>query len=351
MKKKGISVLFLMLLVSCLVWANGSTEKGANKTIKIGVSFGTLQEERWEAERVRMLARAAELPNVELFYADANHDANTQNSQIENMITRGVDVLVIGPQDSEAAAVGVAAAKAEGIPVVSYCRVVNSDLLDVIVSYDYITIGRENMKLAVASVPKGNYMLVNGHDADSIPHDENTGYHEVIDSYIKSGAIKIVFDQYIENWSPDGAMAAAENILTKENNNIQAIICNNDGMAGGVVQALKAQGLQGKVYVAGMDAELAACQRVAEGTQTVTVLTGYNPLADAVFDAALALAKGEKINSINATTKVKGKDIPTVQVQPVMIMQDNIYQQIVVPGFRSLETVYANVPKAKWPTN
>ena len=191
--------------------------------------------------------------------------------------------------------------------------------------------------------------LDNGHDADSVPHDENTGYHKVIDEYVDKGDIKIVYDQYIENWSPDGAMAAVENILTRENNDIQAIICNNDGMAGGAVQALIGQKLAGKVYVAGMDAELAACQRVAEGTQTVTVLTGYNPLADAVFDAALQLAKGEALTGADKTTEVKGAQIPTIEVEPVIITQDNLYEQIVKTGFRKIEDVYANVPKDQWP--
>ncbi len=348
-----IAVVVLMVVIPGLnAAANGQQDAaGANDDIKIGVSFGTLQEERWEAERVRMLQRAEELPGVKLIYTDANHDAQTQNSQIENMIVQGVDVLVIGPQDASAAAVGAAAAKAAGIPVISYCRVVDYDQLDVIVSYDYVTIGEENMKLAIENVPTGNYVLVNGHDADSVPHDENKGYHSVIDQHVNSGAINIVFDQYIENWSPEGAMAAVENILTKYDNNIQAIICNNDGTAGGAVQALIAQKLAGKVYVAGMDAELAACQRVAEGTQTVTVLTGYNPLADAVFDAAMELATGKELTGVNADTVIKGSSIPTIRVAPVMITKDNLYQEIVATGFRALEDVYANVPKAEWPVS
>jgi D-xylose transport system substrate-binding protein len=327
----------------------GSTQSSDKEKITVGVSFGTLQEERWEAERVRMVERADELDNVDLIYTDANHDAAQQNSQIENMISQGIDVLVIGPQDTEAAAVAVASAKKAGIPVVSYCRVVNSPDLDVIVSYDYVAIGEENMKLALQAVPEGNYALVNGHVADSVPHDENTGYHKVIDEYVNSGAIKVVYDDYINNWSPDEAMAAVENLLTKYDNDIQAIICNNDGMAGGAVQALIGQGLQGKVYVAGMDAELAACQRVAEGTQTVTVLTGYDQLADAVFDAAVQLAYGEELTGINAKTEVSGAEIPTIQVSPVFITKDNIYDEIVAKGFRSIEDVYANVPKDQWP--
>lgn len=286
---------------------------------------------------------------MELVYTDADTDANLQNDQIENMLSQGIDVLVIGPQDSEAAAASAEAAKEMGVPVVSYCRVVNSDKIDVVVSYDYVTIGEKNMEMALEAVPSGNYVLVNGHDADSVPHDENTGYHNVIDEKVASGDITIVFDQYIENWSADGAMDAVENVLTQYDNDIQAIICNNDGMAGGAVQALIGQELAGEVYVAGMDAELSACQRIAEGTQTATVITGYDDLANAVIKAALELARGEELSDVNSVTVIDGTEIPTIACDPVVVTKDNIVDTVIKTGFRPLEEVYANVPEEEWP--
>lgn len=329
--------------------SDNAEETNDGESLLIGVSFGTLQEERWDAERQRMQELDEADDSWEMVYTDADTDASLQNEQIENMISQGIDVLVIGPQDNEAAAAAVDAAKEAGIPVVSYCRVVNSDKLDVVVSYDYVTIGEENMKMALSAVPEGNYVLVNGHDADSIPHDINTGYHNVIDSYVEEGKINIVFDQYINNWSPDEAMAQVENVLTQYDNDIQAIICNNDGMAGGAIQALIAQGLEGKVFVAGMDAELAACQRVAEGTQSTTIITGYDPLADAVIQAALELGRGEELSGINSTTTINGKDIPTVSCDPIIVTKDNLKEEVIDSGFRALEDVYANVPEDQWP--
>lgn len=323
-----------------------SDSKGS---LKVGVSFGTLQEERWDAERQRMQELDKEDASWEMIYTDADTDANLQNDQVENMISQGINVLVIGPQDSEAAATAVEAAKKAGIPVVSYCRVVNSDQIDAVVSYDYKTIGEENMKIALEAVPEGNYVLVNGHDADSVPHDENTGYHKIIDPAVNSGKVKIVYDQYTNNWSADEAMAAVENVLTQNNNDIQAIICNNDGMAGGVIQALTAQGLQGKVYVAGMDAELSACQRIAEGTQSATVITGYDTLADAVIKAALELGHGEKLSDVNGSTAINGKDIPTIACKPIVVTKDNLKETVIDSGFRPVEDVFANVPKDQWP--
>lgn len=319
--------------------------------IKVGVSFGTLQEERWDAERERMQELADGDDSFELIYTDADTDANLQNDQIENMLSQGIDVLVIGAQDIEAAATAVEAAKEMNIPVVSYCRVVNSDQIDVVVSYDYVTIGEKNMEAALQAVPKGNYMLVNGHDADSVPHDENTGYHKILDEKVAAGDVTIVYDQYTENWSADEAMSAVENVLTQYNNDIQAIICNNDGMAGGVVQALIAQGLEGKVYVAGMDAELSACQRIAEGTQSATVITGYDDLAEAVIKAALELARGEELSDVNGVTTINGKDIPTIACEPVVVTRENLVEAVIKSGFRPVEDVYANVPEEEWPTD
>jgi len=329
--------------------SSAASSSASGNTLKVGVSFGTLQEERWDAERQRMQELDEQDDSWDLIYTDADTDANLQNDQIENMLSQGIDVLVIGPQDSEAAATAVEAAKEAGVPVVSYCRVVNSDQIDVVVSYDYVTIGEENMKMALQAVPEGNYVLVNGHDADSVPHDENTGYHNVIDSYVASGKVKVVFDQYTNNWSADEAMSEVENVLTQYDNDIQAIICNNDGMAGGAIQALTAQGLAGKVYVAGMDAELSACQRIAEGTQSATVITGYDTLADAVIKAALELARGEDLSGVNSTTTINGKEIPTVACAPIVVTKDNLVETVINSGFRSVEDVYANVPKDQWP--
>lgn len=346
MKKKMVIALFMGTVLTAGMAVSGYAE---DEPIKVGVSFGTLQEERWDAERERMQELADEDDSFELIYTDADTDANLQNDQIENMLSQGIDVLVIGAQDSEAAATGVEAAKEMGIPVVSYCRVINSDKIDVVVSYDYVTIGEKNMEMALEAVPKGNYVLVNGHDADSVPHDENTGYHNVIDPKVEAGDVTIVYDQYTENWSADGAMSAVENVLTQYDNDIQAIICNNDGMAGGVIQALTAQGLEGQVYVAGMDAELSACQRIAEGTQSATVITGYDDLAEAVIKAALELARGEELEDVNSTTTINGVDIPTVACNPVVVTKDNLVETVIDSGFRSVEDVYANVPEDQWP--
>ncbi|GAB2044822.1 D-xylose ABC transporter substrate-binding protein [Agathobaculum sp. TL06] len=342
------------LLAAALTGCSSSQDVAGDKAaaddgIKIGIAFKTLQEEVWESERAQLEKRADEA-GVELIYTDAGNNATTQNDQMENLIAQGVDVLLVAPVDFEGAAAGVAAAKAAGIPVISYTDIVSSDQQDYIVTFDYHAIGIHNAERAIEAVPQGKYVLLNGEDADSLPHDINDGYHKVLDPYVESGDIEIVFDQYMSHWSADEALAAMENVLTMNGNDIQAVICNNDSIASGAIQALTAQGLQGKVYVAGMDGEITALQRVAEGTQNVTVYTGHAPYADIVFDTALSVAKGEEPSGITGTREVNGKEIPVIQAEPIYVNQDNIYETMIESGLCKLEDVYANIPETEWPS-
>jgi D-xylose transport system substrate-binding protein len=335
-------------MAATLAAATATRAAPPQKPLEIGVSFGTLQEERWEAERERMVERGKTL-GVTVLYADANHDANLQNSQIENLISKGIKVLVVGPQDIAAAAVGVAAAKKAGIPVISYVRLVDSKDLDVFIGYDFEAIGRTVAQYALKQVPKGNYVLMNGHDADSVPHEENTGYKEALKDAVAKGDVKVVFDQYMNNWSPQEALANMENVLTKTDNNVQAVLSNNDGMAGGVSQALDAQKLSGKVFLGGMDGDLAACQRIVEGKETMTVFIGHDPLADAILDAAIQLANGEKPKAINASVNTKFGPLPAIYIAPAVVDKSNIDEVMIKSGVRKVEDVYKNIPRSDWP--
>lgn len=320
-----------------------------DREIKIGVAFKTLREEVWESERIQLLKRADETEGVELVYTDAGNDATLQNDQVENLIAQEIDILLIAPVNNEGAAASVSAAKEAGIPVISYTDVVMSDQLDYIVTFDYYDIGVMNAEHAIENVPTGKYVLLNGEDADSLPHDINRGYHEILDPHVESGEIEIVFDQYMPHWSADEALAAMENVLTKHGDDIQAVLCNNDGIATGAIQALTAQGIAGDVYVAGMDGELSALQRIVEETQYNTVYTGHEPYADIVFDTALEVAKGEEPSMLNATYEVAGKEIPTVYAKPIFVNRDNIIETMIEPGIVSIEDVFANIPKDQWP--
>lgn len=240
---------------------SAQSESEAKDTILIGLSQPTNQEARYKSNTDAQQAKAEEIGGIELIVTDANNDSSTQATQIENMISKGIDVLIVCPCDGEAIVPSIEAAKADGIPVVVWGREAATDQQDVFINYDWTDIGRQMGKEALSAVPGGNYVIIGGDNSTVIPDEMTTGIKESLQKELDSGEINIVFEQYITNWAPDGAMSAMENALTQQKNDVDAVICHNDGMAGGAVQALAAQGLAGEVPVIAMDAEVSALER------------------------------------------------------------------------------------------
>jgi D-xylose transport system substrate-binding protein len=179
-------------------------------------------------------------------------------------------------------------------------------------------------------------------------HFVREGQMKVLQPYIDSGAIKIVGDQWAKDWSTQEAMKIVENALTATQNQIDAIVASNDSTAGGAVEALKEQGLAGKVLVSGQDADLVACQRIVEGTQTVTV---YKPIRDiATMAAIMAVSAAKDIHIVtNGTINNEYKEVPTFFLEPIPVDKTNIVETVIKDGFQKLEDVYKNVPKSQWP--
>jgi D-xylose transport system substrate-binding protein len=163
--------------------------------------------------------------------------------------------------------------------------------------------------------------------------------------------ITIVADQFIPDWKNDLALNFAENTLTKENDNIQAFVVSNDGMAGGVVSALAKKGLAGKVLVTGQDAQIDALQRIAEGTQSMTVYKPIIPLASGAVDAAIKLAKKEPL--ANATTfkndQLNGKEVPAILLEVMVVDKNNLMDTVIKDGYAKYDEVYKNVPESDRP--
>jgi D-xylose transport system substrate-binding protein len=175
------------------------------------------------------------------------------------------------------------------------------------------------------------------------------GAFSVLDPLIKAGKIKVVYEQYTTDWKPEVAQSNMENALTKFNNKVDAVVASNDGTAGGIIQALTDQKLAGKVPVSGQDADLAACQRVVEGTQAVTVYKPVKKIATAAAAAAVKLAKGQKIAANMIIDNGKIKNVPFIALEPIPVDAKNMYDVVIKDGWKTLEDVYRNVPKDKWP--
>jgi D-xylose transport system substrate-binding protein len=345
------TLLLATALTGCGVVSSGSDseEKTAKQDDKIviGFSMDTLKEERWQRDKELFEAKVKEL-GAEVKTLAANGDDAAQLSQAEQLISEGVDVLVVVPHNAEATAAIVEKAHKEGIKVISYDRLIKNADVDYYVSFDNVRVGEMQAKAIVEKAPKGNYVYIGGADTDNNAHLFRQGAMNILKPLEEKGDIKIVYDQFSKDWKPEEALKNMENALTANNNNIQAVVAANDGTAGGVIQALAAQGLAGKVPVSGQDAELAALQRIVEGTQTMTVYKPIQAIATKAAEMAVALAKGE---TIQADQKVSnGKiDVPSVLLDPIAVTKENVLDTVIKDGYHKLEDVYKNVPKDQWP--
>ena len=162
---------------------------------------------------------------------------------------------------------------------------------------------------------------------------------DVLQPYIDSGKIKIVTDQWATDWQASEAMKHVENALTKTTD-IQAVVASNDGTAGGCIQALSEKGLAGKVLVSGQDADLAACQRIVAGTQTMTIYKPIKPLADAAAEAAIQIIKNQVVEKAIHVINNKKVDVPSILIDPVQVDKDNMMQTVIADGYHTREQVY-----------
>lgn len=345
-----ISVFALACTNSPQPTGNSANVRGSNEQIKIGFAMATVKEERWQRDRDAFEARCKQL-NVECVITVADNSSSRQANDVENLLTQGVDVLVIAPQEATEAAAMVEKAKAQGVPVISYDRLINSDKIDLYISHQVPVIGRKMAEYALQNAPKGNYVMVYGSNTDNNAHIMRKAQLAVLQPAIDRGDIKIVADQFIPDWKADLALNFAENTLTKENDNIQAFVVSNDGMAGGVVSALAKKGLAGKILVTGQDAQIDALQRIAQGTQSMTVYKPIIPLANGAVEAAIKLGKKEPLTGtvMFKNDQLGGKEVPAILLEVMTVDKNNLMETVIKDGYATYDDVYRNVPESERP--
>ena len=308
------------------------------KDLTIGMSIDDLRLERWQKDRDIFVKKAENL-GAKVFVQSANGDASAQISQIENMINRNVDVLVMIPFNAEVLGNVIAEAKKEGIKVLAYDRLINNADIDFYVSFDNEKVGELQAKSVVEAKPEGNYFLMGGSPVDNNAKLFRKGQMKVLQPLIDSGKIKVVGDQWVDSWLAEKALQIMENALTANKNNIDAVVASNDATAGGAIQALSAQGLSGKVAISGQDADLAAIKRIVDGTQTMTVYKPITKLADKAAEIAVTLGKNEKPTS-NAELNNGLKNVPSYLLDPIAVNKDNIDDTIIKDGFHTKDAIY-----------
>lgn len=297
---------------------------------KIGFSIDDLRLERWGHDRDYFVAAAKKLgATVNVQSADANE--SRQTAQVENLISRGMDVIVIVPFNGKVLANAISEAKQAGIKVISYDRLILDSDIDAYISFDNVRVGHMQAQGVVNAAPTGNYYLLGGAPTDNNAKLLREGQMEVLKPLVDSGKIKIVGSQWVKEWSATEALSITENALTANNNKIDGIVASNDALAGGAIQALAAQGLAGKTAVSGQDADLAAAQRIEKGTQTMTVYKPLKLIASTAAQMAVDLAKG-KTPAYTSKMNNGMKEVNTILLTPIALTKSNI-SRLVTDGY------------------
>ena len=325
------------------------------KEIVIGISMPTLQEERWKKDEAMFIKELTALGVKEenILIQSAGGDENKQVTQCENLITQGIDVLIVVPQNGEAVAPVVESAHEAGVQVVAVDRIINNADLDFYVTFDAYEIGvvQAEYMINVAGATSGNWIMIGGAPTDPNATLIRNGQLSLLQPFIDNGDINVVLDQNANYWNPDDALLYTEQGLTANDNNVDVVFTSNDGCAGAAIVALEEQGLAGSVPVPGLDAELSAIHRIIKGTQTMTVYRKLYMQAAIAAKAAYALAtdSDDVASVVGATVEMKNngfKDVPSVLLRSREVMfavdQDNI-KAVVDDGWLTKEAIYGDL--------
>jgi D-xylose transport system substrate-binding protein len=300
----------------------------AGKTI--AVSWKTFQEERWKTDEAAIKA-VVEAAGDKFVSTDAQGSAQKQAADIEGLITQKVDVILVVAFDSDAILPSFKAASDAGVKMLSY-DVLVEDPNALYVTFDNVGVGRLMAKVIQEAKPEGNYAFIKGDKGDPNATFLFQGITEVLKPAMDAGKIKNVCETFTDGWKPDNAQKNMEQCLTSTGNKVDAVVSENDGMASGVVAALDAQGLAGSVPVSGQDGDKAALNRVALGTQTVSVWKDSRALGKAAGEAAVAIAGGADAASLPGVGKFnsgkKGVEVNAILLTPNAITKDTLNEVI-----------------------
>jgi D-xylose transport system substrate-binding protein len=328
----------------------GSTTESVKARAKplIGLSMDTLKEERWQGDRDLFVARAQEL-GADVLVQSANSDDTRQIGDVQALISRRVDVLVIVPHNGGAMAKAVNMAHDAGIPVLAYDRLITDCDLDLYMTFDNVKVGELQAQFLVDHFPKGGkkkIVRIYGAKTDNNALLFKRGQDNVLTPLINKGEFEVVHEDWTQDWKPENAKKIANAAITKAGENFDAIVASNDGTAGGAIQALSEEGLAGKILVTGQDAELSACQRIVNGTQAMTI---YKPLTQLAKQAAEAATKMARNKPVFALGKIdNGKiEVPSILLDVVVVTKDNMMDTVVKDGFHKAAEVYGGAPETQ----
>lgn len=345
----SLTTRFAGSLVLALAIAAGPGAAQEEKP-KIAFLLKTMQEERYQADRALFIRFASELGG-EVVFDSANNDEELQLSQVEAVLDQGVEVIVLQPVNTGTAGALVAMANARGVRVVGYDSMLTNGPLDAMVMQDSWEVGRLQGDAMVAWLAAangsvtGNIALIMGQPGDSNAQSLSSGVLQIL---AENPGLRLVAQRSHADWSPDAARETAEALLVKYDDDVDAFICNNSGLAFGVMSALEAEGLADatKVFVAGADADLANVRLVATGRQSLEVWKQIEPLSKRAAEVAIALATNpdKPVVELIPDYQLRSNgavDVPTIVTPVVAVTRDNIDSTLIAEGVFTWEQVYS----------
>jgi len=340
-KRMILSTLFtisIITLFACSKEEDKIDEPTKQEDIIVGFSMGTLMEDRWIRDRDILIA-TAEKKGIKVIVNNANNDSDLQYEQVQEMLNQDIDVLVIAPNDCFIEARCVKAAKDKNIPVVSYDRLVFNSDVDVYISFDHAGVGEIMATYLLEKAPEGGYIIVNGSKTDSNSTMIYDSAMNILQPYIEDNKIKILDETWVDGWKRETAYDFVSEQIKLYGDEVKAIICGNDSMAWGVIDALSEAQIAEQVVVAGQDADLVACQRIVTGKQLVTVYKPIKNLVEKTVEVCLQLVKGEEVKS-QGTMSDGTNEVPYIFIGVEAVTKENIDDTVIKDGFHLYEDVY-----------
>lgn len=336
----GVSIVCALSLG--LSACSKSKRLAADRSPMIGLALDSLVVERWRRD-VDSFTKAAHDLGAEVVLRVANQDANTQIAQVRELLNQGIDVLVIIPNDAEKLSDVCREAKRKGVAVMSYDRLVHNANVDLYISFDNEKVGSLQAQAVIEVVPQGNYVVINGAITDNNAFMINRGFHAVLDPLIAEGKVHLLEEIWPSDWMSEEVRTRFE-ALVKSGQKIDAVLCGNDMFAETVISVLSENRMVGRTKVTGQDAELAACQRIAEGSQFATIYKPIDALALKAAGFAVMMAHGEKIRYDNKIDDGRYK-VPYIALDPILVTTATLDSTVIKDGFHTREDVYRNVKR------
>lgn len=348
MTLRSFLVLFSLacsVALGFLIARGGDTAATTTKRSRprIGLSLDTLKEARWQGDRDAFVARAKEL-GADVLVQAANSDDAKQIVDIKALITSEVDVLVVVAHDGKAMAEAVRLAHAASIPVLAYDRIIRDADLDFYLSTDNVHMGALQAQFLLDKLPHTvaeplRMVRIHGARTDNNAGLIKQGQDQVLAPLIARGEVKVLFEDWAEDWKPESAKRIVNAAITQHGPVVDAVLAANDGTAGGAIQALEDEGLTRQVAVTGQDADLVALQRIARGTQAMTIYKPLRKLAGRGAELAVMLAKRAPLIARDGVDN-GFKEVPAELFDVVTVTRDNLRDTVIKDGFHSAAEIY-----------